>query len=222
MGLPLQQDLDQLHREILSLSGLVEEMVEKSTRALARRDLRLADDVIDADELVDRREVRIEENCLKALALHQPVAADLRRIATVLKVNNDLERMADLAVNLARRAKSLVEHAAFPIPERVEAMVVITRQMISGALDAFVTLDSKAAGAICLMDQQVDGLNREVIEELQQTMAAAPLTIVPAMHCFSASRHIERLADHATNIAEDVIFLVEGDIVRHGRKVSIQ
>ncbi|MEX1039288.1 MAG: PhoU domain-containing protein [Pirellulaceae bacterium] len=89
MGLPLQQDLDQLHREILSLSGLVEEMVEKSTRALARRDLRLADDVIDADELVDRREVRIEENCLKALALHQPVAADLRRIATILKVDHD-------------------------------------------------------------------------------------------------------------------------------------
>lgn len=221
MGFPLQQDLDQLHREILSLSGLVEEMVEKSPQALARRDLRLADDVIDADEFVDQREVRIEENCLKALALHQPVAADLWRIATVLKVNNDLERMADLAVNLVCRSKSLVGYVAFPIPNHVEAMAVITRRMISGALDAFVTLHSQAAGGICLMDLHVDRLNREIIEELQQTMADVPLTIVPSMDSFSARRQIERLADLATNIAEDVLFLVEGEIVRHGRNVLI-
>ncbi|UUO04749.1 phosphate signaling complex protein PhoU [Blastopirellula sp. J2-11] len=215
MSRHLQRDLDSLHREILSLSGLVEEMIEKSIKSLYDRSFPLAEEVIAADELTDQKEVVIEEECLKMLALHQPVAVDLRRIATVMKVNNDLERIGDLTVNIAERAKCLVQYPNFEIPLRMERMVNITRQMVAGALDAFVGLDSQAAMNVRLLDDDVDLLNREIIQELQDRMKISSFEIEPGLHCFSASRHIERIADHATNIAEDVIYLVDGEIVRH-------
>jgi len=215
MPLHLQRDLDHLHHEVLALSGLMEEMLEKATRALFERDALLADEVIAFDEIVDDREVQIEEECLKALALHQPVAVDLRRIATVMKVNNDLERMADLTVNLAERAKALVEHPTFVIPIRLARMADMTRQMVADVLDSFVNVDTTAATQVSATDELVDALNREIIDELQKTMQQNPGLVVPGMHCFSASRHIERISDHATNIAEDVIYMAEGVIVRH-------
>lgn len=215
MSRHLQRDLDSLHREILSLSGLVEEMIEKSIQSLFERSFSLAEEVIAADELTDQKEVLIEEECLKMLALHQPVAVDLRRIATVMKVNNDLERIGDLTVNIAERAKCLAEYPSFEIPRRMERMVNITRQMVAGALDAFVGLDSQAAMNVRHLDDDVDILNREIIQELQDRMKASLAEIEPGLHCFSASRHIERIADHATNIAEDVIYMIEGEIIRH-------
>ncbi|MEW4455990.1 phosphate signaling complex protein PhoU [Bremerella sp. JC817] len=215
MSLHLQRDLDHLHHEVLSLSGVVEEMLEKATRALFERNAHIADEVIRFDIIVDEREVQIEEECLKALALHQPVAVDLRRIATVLKVNNDLERMADLTVNLAERAKSVIEFPTFVTPPRLARMVDLTKQMVTEVLDSFVNMDSVAATRVGGMDAQVDRMNCEVIEELQKVMRERPDQVVPALHCFSASRHIERISDHAVNIADDVIYMVDGVIVRH-------
>lgn len=211
----LHRDMDSIHREVLSLSALVEEMIDKATLALVERRFDLVPKVIEADEIVDQREVHIEEECLKMLALHQPVAVDLRRIATVLKVNNDLERIADLAVNLAERSRQLDEYPQFPIPARLSEMVRRATQMVRDVLNAFVNLDAQAARQVIAVDDEVDRLNVEVISQLQESMQEDSELIVPAMYCFSASRHIERIADHATNIAEDVIYLVEGEIVRH-------
>jgi phosphate transport system protein len=167
------------------------------------------------DDAVDKLEVKIEEECLKMLALHQPVAIDLRRVATVLKVNNDLERIADLAVNIAERSQSIDEYPEFPVPESMGHMVAMSTQMVRSALDAFVNLDPSAARRIMFLDDDVDRHNRDIIQELQTLMQERPDLIPPACHCFSVSRHVERIADHATNIAEDVIYLIEGDIVRH-------
>jgi len=215
MSKHLQRDIEALNTELLSISSMVEEMIDKATQALTGRRYDLADAVVNSDEYVDQHEVHVEEECLKMLALHQPVAVDLRRIATVMKVNNDLERIADLAVSIAQRAKAMDEFPAFPIPEPLPRMVVLATQMVRGAMNAFVNVDVRSARGIIAMDKSVDQYNRDIIAELQVLMQKRPEAVPAALHCFSAARHIERIADHATNIAEDVIYLVEGDIVRH-------
>lgn len=215
MSKHLQRDIESLNTELLSISSMVEEMIDKATQALSERRYELADQVVQSDEYVDQHEVHVEEECLKMLALHQPVAVDLRRIATVMKVNNDLERIADLAVSIAQRAQAMDAFPAFPIPEQVPRMVVLATQMVRGAMNAFVNMDNAAARRIITMDKTVDQFNRDIIGELQTLMQKRPDAVAAAVHCFSAVRHIERIADHATNIAEDVIYLVEGDIVRH-------
>jgi len=215
MSLHLERDIENLQHELLGLSAMVEQMVNKATRALRERDAMLAHEVVDADEEIDHREVRIEEECLKMLALHQPVAIDLRRIATAMKVNNDLERVADLAVNIAQRALSLVEYPDFFVPETLDRMVTLATQMVSEAIDALVQLDTEAARRVCARDDEVDALNRKVIDEMLVLMQSRADKVNAALHCFSATRHLERIADHATNIAEDVIYLVNGEIARH-------
>jgi phosphate transport system protein len=215
MSRHLQHDIDGLNNELLKVSSKVEDMIDKATQALAERRYDLADEVVNSDEYVDRHEVHVEEECLKILALHQPVAVDLRRIATVMKVNNDLERIADLAVSIAQRAQAMDEFPAFPIPPQLPRMVVLATEMVRSAMNAFVNMDATSARRIILMDKQVDQYNRDIIAELQTLMMKRPEAVSAALHCFSAVRHIERIADHATNIAEDVIYLVEGDIVRH-------
>lgn len=215
MSKHLQRDIDGLINRLLTISSMVEEMIDRATLALGERRYDLAELVISSDEFVDTSEVRLEEECLKMLALHQPVAVDLRRIATVLKVNADLERMADLAVSIANRARAISEFPAFVVPDRLAKMVVLATQMVRGAMDSFVNLDASAARRILAMDQQVDQFNADIIEELQTRMQKHPDMVAAALHCFSGVRHIERIADHATNIAEDVIYLVEGEIVRH-------
>lgn len=215
MSKHLQRDLENVHLALLSLSAIVEEMIDKASRALIEGDIEQAGEVIRTDEQVNQGEVHIEEECLKMLALHQPVAIDLRRISTVMKVNNDLERIADLAVNIAERAQNLAAFPQFPAPNRLEKMVTLATRMVHGALDSFVNLDTLTARRVCLLDEEMDDYNRRIIGELQEQMRQDPELIVPAMHAFSASRHLERIADHATNIAEDVIYLVEGEIARH-------
>jgi phosphate transport system protein len=215
MSKHLQRDIDSLNTELLSISSMVEEMIDKATQALASRRYDLADEVVKSDEYVDRHEVHVEEECLKMLALHQPVASDLRRIATVMKVNNDLERIADLAVSIAQRAQAMDEFPAFTIPDRLPQMVVLATQIVRGAMNALVNMDTAAARRIIAMDKSVDQYNRDIIAELEALMQKRPENVPPALHCFSAVRHVERIADHATNIAEDVIYLAEGDIVRH-------
>jgi phosphate transport system protein len=211
------RDLEKLQGEVLALSALAEEMVDCARRALCEGDGEIAEQVARMDEQVDRHEVLIEEECLKMLALHQPVAADLRRVAAVLKINHDLERIADLAVSIAQRAHHLHERPDFPIPPQTARMVELGILMVRDALNAFVDYDAGAAREVCRRDDEVDALNREIIAALILLMQHNPSLIGPGMQCFSAIRQVERIADHATNIAEDVVYLVEGEIIRHHR-----
>jgi len=210
-----QRDLAALQRAVLSMSSQVEEMIDKACRALRDRQIELIDEVIALEEGVNEQEVQIEEECLKILALHQPVAIDLRRAAMLLKINNDLERMADLAVNIAERTRGLSRFPTFHVPERFDAMARLAIGMVDSSLDAFVHLDSEAAREICHQDNLVDDINRQNIDEMYRRMREDSESIEPALQFFSCSRHVERIADLATNIAEDVIFLVEGEIARH-------
>ena len=190
-------------------------MFDESISALVDKKIQLVNNVIAADDKVNDLEVQIEEDCLKMLALHQPYAADLRRLTTVLKVNADLERVADLTCNIAERAQSLHSNPYFPFPDDLKPMVERATQMIRMALDSFVNSDTALAKQVILFDVVVDDYNLAIINELRDLMKKDSTLIEPAMHCFSATRHVERIADHAENIAEDVIYLVDGDIVRH-------
>ncbi len=215
MSIHLQRDLEILKRQVLAQSSLVEEMIQKASKAIRGIRPELVSEIMECEKLVDENEISIEESCLKILALHQPVARDLRRTAIIFKINNDLERMADLAVNIAERALVLPRHHNFEIPETLDRMVQLTVAMVKRALDALVDLDVDVAREVCASDDEVDMLNREVIDEMREIMRTHPDLIEAALSLFSASRHIERIADHATNIAEDVIYLVDGEIARH-------
>lgn len=219
MSKHLERDVQQLHRRLMNMSGVVEKMIDDSALAFVERRVELARKVLSQDEQVDAVEVVIEEECLKILALHQPVATDLRRITTVLKINVELERMADLACNIAERAVSMHRYPSFPTPVRLTEMVRDSTRMVRMVLDAFVNSDVELAKQVILTDDSIDENNRLIIVDLIQTMSEEPAYIDAALHCFSASRHIERIADLATNIAEDVIYLVDGEIVRHQHKV---
>ena len=215
MSKHLERDLNSLHQDILGLASAVEEAINNAIRALRERDVELALQVIAGDDRIDQQDNRIEEECLRVLALHQPVAADLRRVAAVLKINTDLERMADLAVDIAERAQRLAELPPVPVPEKLQRMTDQTTAMVRQSLEAFVNLDARLARQVCRLDDEVDRYNAEIIQELIGAMRASPEVIEPTLSLFSAARHLERIADHATNIAEDVIYLIEGEIVRH-------
>ena len=216
----LLRDLDNLKREMLGVGGMVEEALAKSARALTHRDAALAREVIEGDSRIDSKEVQIEEECLKILALHHPVATDLRLIITVLKVNNDLERMGDLAVNIAERATYLAQDSTglVPIPNEMDTMVVEVRAMVRDSLDAVVEANKTLAQEVRQRDDIVDDLNRTMFVDLRELMHNQHEAVDSATDILSASRNLERIADLATNIAEDVIFMVEGEVVRH-RKV---
>jgi phosphate transport system protein len=215
MSKHLNRDLDALEQDLLAQSSIVEKMIILASQAVTEYRSDCLAVLLKDEEKINRGEVQIEEECLKILALHQPVAVDLRLVATVLKINADLERIADLAVNLAERAQSLVDFSQFRIPGQLEQMASVALSMVRDALDAFVRQDIDLAHEVCLRDDQVDHLNREVIDGLQEILQQHVSEVEPALQYFSASRHIERIADHATNIAEDVIYLVEGEIARH-------
>jgi phosphate transport system protein len=215
MSKHLERDLQNLERQLLTQASVVEGMIRTASRALCQRQADLVWDVIKQEQQVNAREVQIEEECLKILALHQPVAIDLRRTAAVLKINGDLERIADLAVNLGERVRSLAEQPEIHLSDNLEKMATITVEMVRGALDAFVEFDADAAEKVCRRDNEVDDLNLKLIDELHEVMRTRSDLVEAALYFFSATRHIERIADHATNIAEDVIYLVEGEIARH-------
>ncbi len=215
MSKHLERDIHLLHQKLMNLFGIVEKMIDKAVRALCEKHVDLAKEVIEADTLVNTMEVEIEEDCLKILALHQPFAGDLRRIATVMKINVELERMADLSCNIAERAECMHQHPYFPMPDELPTMVNEAKKMIRTALDSFVDSNADLARHVISLDAEVDRYNLEIISELKTLMRKDPSLVEPALHCFSASRHIERVADLAENIAEDVIYLVDGDIVRH-------
>jgi phosphate transport system protein len=215
MSKHLDHDLENLQYDILIMASAVADAINQAIRALQERDVTLARQVIAGDEPIDQQENRVEEECLKMLALHQPVAADLRRITAVLKINTDLERMADLAADIAQRALRLAELPPIPIPDKLQRVTDLTAAMVRQSLECFVHLDHHQARQVCRLDHEVDRCNAAIVQELIQTMRGSAALIEPGLSLFSVTRHLERIADHATNIAEDVIFLVEGEIVRH-------
>jgi phosphate transport system protein len=215
MSKHLQRDLEMLQQNLVTLAGSVEEALHKSIRALQERNRRLAEEVIAGDDRIDADENQVEEECLKMLALHQPVAIDLRRIAAAMKINGELERMADLAEDIAERAVHLAALQPMPIPAKLQRMTDLTTSMVRQSIDAFINLDARQARTVCRLDDEVDRYNEEIIAELIATMRSTPALVEPGLSFFSATRHLERVADHATNIAEDVVYLVEGEIIRH-------
>jgi phosphate transport system protein len=214
MAKHLVRDLNNLQRDLVALAGLVEEAIFKAIRALQDRDVRLAREVIAGDPQIDQEENYLNEECLKMLALHQPVAVDLRRIAAGMMITTDLERMGDLAEEIAERALSLAV-APFPVPAGLQRMTDLTTVMVRQSLDSFVNLNKEQAERVLRMDDEVDRYNVEIINEVVRVMKGSPALIEAGLSMFSAVRHLERIADHATNIAEDVIYLIEGEIVRH-------
>jgi phosphate transport system protein len=217
MTVHLHRDLGRLQQHIIRLSERVEETVRKSVTALRSGRYDLALDVIQGDVEVDRMEVEIEEECLKVLALHQPVAVDLRFVAACLKIDNDLERMGDLAVNIAERAIDLSNLPPVAVPAGLEPMTEAVTGMIRKALHAFVRQDPDEAREVLAADDAVDELNRKIFRELRRAMHEDPDLIDACLPLWSVSRHLERIADHATNVAEDVYYLVKGEIIRHAR-----
>lgn len=211
----LRREIENLKKQILSISAMVEQSVVKSVKALEERDDLLAEEVIGDDILIDRKEVEVEEECLKVLALHQPVAGDLRYIIAVLKINNELERVGDLAVNIAERARFLASRERTEVPLDFPLMAEKSREMLRKALDSLVNRDAKQAKSVMVADDEVDKINREMYIEVEAAMNRKPEFIKNYTHLLSCSRHLERIADLATNIAEEVIYMVEGEIVRH-------
>jgi len=211
----LDRDLDALKRDILTMGAMVEDATLKSIDSLLNRREDLGNEVIAGDDAIDMKELEVEDKCLKALALHQPVAGDLRYIIAILKVNNDLERMGDLAGHIAKRAVYLAQHPPIGTPKRFEEMAGIVRTMVRKCLDALVNRDSALALEVVKMDDRVDEIHWESYEELRERMRKECEIIDLAFHTISAIRHLERIADHAANIAEDVYFMVEGDVIRH-------
>ena len=215
MSRHLKRDLENLERRLLLLAAQVEEAARRSVTALLEQRGELAQKVVDGDTEIDRREVELEEECLKALALHQPVASDLRFITACLKINNDLERIGDLATNIAERTLSLIARGRVQVPDRFRVMIETVARMLGEAIEAFVQGDAKLARRVYSEDDVVDSSNRKVIADLLESMHTDPTHIDSAVELFSISKNLERIGDHATNIAEDVIYMVEGDIVRH-------
>ncbi|MGH2571307.1 MAG: phosphate signaling complex protein PhoU [bacterium] len=216
MSKHLHRDLDLLKKEILEMGSLVEKATRKSIEALEQRDAELAREVIEGDDLLDAKEVEVEEECLKVLALHQPVAADLRFIVTVLKVNNDLERMGDLAKNIAERSLDIVMDRK-NVPPQLREMADRVQGMVTRSLDALVRMDPWIARAVLGDDDAIDELNGRIHALFRAEMEQDSGRVANGISLLLVSRHLERIADQATNIAEDVIFTVEGDLVRHRR-----
>ena len=220
MSIHLIRDLDHLHRMILTMCARVEEMIHSAVDALHKPNYDRAKQIMADDDEVDRMDVEVEEECLKLLALHQPVAIDLRRITTVLKIGGELERVADLGVSIAERACGIVSCAEISVPENMKDMSRQALDMLHRSIDAYVHLDVRTAREVCAQDESIDDLNRVIIQELTRLMQTQPALVEPALHLFSASRQIERIADHATNIAEDVVYLVQGEIIRHRNRFT--
>ncbi|MEM1228492.1 MAG: phosphate signaling complex protein PhoU [Planctomycetota bacterium] len=215
MSKHLDRGMTQLRTDLVDQFGVVEQMIGLSVRSLTERRPDFAKRVIETDSSVDATDIRIEEECLKLLALHQPVAEDLRWIITAVKVNGELERMADLACRISERSQALDLFPLFEVPDHLDDMVRSVLKMVRISLDSFIDQDDQLALEVIASDARVDELNVILIDELHQTMKSSSDQIEPAIHCFSASRHLERIADMACHVAEETVYLVSGEIVRH-------
>jgi phosphate transport system protein len=211
----LEQELEKLRKKILTLGAIVEGNIEKALLSLTRHKVQLAREVIESDHEIDHFEVEIEEDCLKILALYQPAAIDLRYVVGILKMNNDLERMGDLAVNIAERSAYLADKKGTDLFVDFTTMGEKTVAMVKKALDALIRMDAALAREVCAADDEVDIINREILISIQKHIEKNPKEVKSLIHLLLVSRHLERIADQATNIAEDVIYMTEGTIIRH-------
>jgi phosphate transport system protein len=210
-----QEELEQLKARLLEMGGLAEDRVRSAIRALVERDPELVDRVVNGDGPINQLHIEIDSRCFKMLALHQPMAVDLRAIVSGVKINTDLERVGDLAINIAEAARRYLRHA--PVKELIDIprMAEIAHGMLRDALDSYVKRDIALAQQVLNQDDALDSLKTQVFRELLTFMLQDPHTIEPALDLILVSRHLERIGDHATNIAEDVIFMVSARDVRH-------
>ena len=209
------QEFDALKQDLVRMATLAETAIGKAIQALLLRDVEMAEDVVRSDEAVNRLELAIDERCLRMLALYQPEASDLRFIAMALKINNDLERIGDQAVNIAQRSLELFKEATLKPFIEIPFLAQLVQAMLKHSVDAFVHRDAVLARSVCQQDDQVDALDDQIFRELLTYMMQDPRAITRAVNLILVSRHLERVADHATNIAEDVIYLVEGKTIKH-------
>ena len=213
-----QRELAKIKKMILSLGALVEEQIQTTHQAIINLDENMADIIIKKDFEVDAMEVEIEEECLKTIALYQPVAIDLRFIVAVIKINNDIERIGDQAVNIAERIKMISsrrEQCDFIFD--YSAMAEKARNMLKMSLDSLVDMNIDQASKVCALDDEVDKIKNDAYDNIKKAMGKKPNHIGCMINLLLISRHLERIADHSTNIAEEVIYLIEGEIVRHGK-----
>jgi phosphate transport system protein len=215
MTMHISREIEKLKKRILSLGADVEEVLQQAVKSLETMDGALARQIAESDDRIDHIEVDLEEDCLKVLALYQPVANDLRFIVSVLKINNDLERIADLAVNIAERALDLLKYERIAVPFEFSAMWQKVYDMVRKSLDALVNLDPRQAREVIALDEAVDDLHHNSYALVIDRIRREPQHIEPLICYLVVSRYLERIADQATNIAEDVLYLIEGDIVRH-------
>jgi phosphate transport system protein len=209
------EELDQLKTKLLEMSSLVEAAIQRSISAVTQKDRSAADEVFRNEARINAIEVEIDEFAINLLALHQPMAADLRLIVAALKINTDLERMGDLSVNIAQRAMSLMEEPVIKPMIDIPHIAGLVQSMVRKSLDAFVTRDADLARSVLASDDAVDSLRTASYHELVSFMERDPENIKPALDLLAITRNLERLADHSTNVAEDVLFLVKGIDVRH-------
>ncbi len=219
MSQHLQKEIDALKAKIIFMGTEVEDRVYRATVSLINRNQQMAQAVLNGDHEIDDLEVTIEEDCLKILALHQPVASDLRFIIAVLKINSDLERVGDLAVGIAERSSFLIDQPPIAIAFDMTAMMRTVESMLTRSIEALVNLDVSKAYRVRAEDDRVDAMNRDMYALVKEELAKHPEHIGVLLHNLSISRHLERIADHATNIAEDVIYLVRAEIIRHSPEV---
>ncbi|HTY36408.1 MAG TPA: phosphate signaling complex protein PhoU [Bacteroidota bacterium] len=208
-------ELDQLRTMLIRMGSLVEEQIDYAVRALVQGDLGMARFVMERDKRVDEYDNTIDQQCMKIFALSQPVAIDLRLLMAALKINNELERIGDIAVNLCERVEPLANHPELVQSTPLAEMADSARVMMKLAIDSFVNNDPSLATKVLESDDYVDQLDRNTFHSMSDRMKESPELVEPALHIVVLSRHIERLADHATNIAEDVIFLVNAKIIKH-------
>ena len=216
MSAHFQRSVHEIKQRLLSLSALVEEQVQLAVRAILDSDEELVETVRERDHAIDQMEVEVEEECLKTLALYQPVAADLRFLVAVLKINNDLERIGDLAVNLAKKTKNLMAMPSLDVPFDLTGMWEKTQSMLRDSMDALVNMDVRLADDVLERDDEVDQMKRDIRRMAEDMIREEPDRVTPLLTLTAVARNLERVADHATNIAEDVIYMIEGKIVRHG------
>lgn len=216
MSAHLQRAIDNLMEQLVGLSAKVEENVKRAVQSLDEEDAALARSVIKEDEFIDQREIDIEEECLKIFALHQPVAIDLRYLVAVLKINNDLERIGDLALNISKNTLKILEKPVLKNPADLEDIYNHVQAMLKRSLDAIVNLDAGAADEVLAEDDEVDRLHRELSAEVLEAIKKNPDKADTLIRYIHIVRYLERIADHTTNIAEDIIYLIKGEIIRHG------
>ncbi len=217
-----EEELKHLKERLLHMSSLVEESISSSIKALVDRNVMLAQKVIESDNAINMIEIEIDEQALKFLALHQPQASDLRFVMSIMKINSDLERMGDLAVNIAEQAVQLLKVPSLKAPIDIPKMARASQKMLKDSLNAFVNSDSKLAMDVCKRDDEVDNFNRQIFQDLLKYMAEDSKSIERAVDLILVARNLERIADHSTNICEDVIYIVEGRTIKHHINDQVQ